>query len=64
MQDKVGAATTLTLNAAYSYHIYLDKGMLGLGARFGVYNVKFDASDLSTSPLPSLMDIIRSLMRL
>lgn len=50
MQDKVGAATTLTLNAAYSYHIYLDKGLLGLGARFGVYNVKFDASDLSTSP--------------
>lgn len=50
VQDKAGAVTALNLAASYSYHIYLDKGILGLGARFGVYNVKFEAGDLHTSP--------------
>ncbi len=55
VQDKVGPVTALCLGGEYSFHIYLDKGMLGLGARFGAYNVKFGTSDLYTSPadLPS-----------
>lgn len=55
VQDKVGPVTALCLAADYSFHIYLDRGLLGLGARFGAYNVKFSASDLHTSPtdLPS-----------
>lgn len=50
VQDKTGPVTALNLAASYSYHIYLDKGILGLGARFGVYNVKFESGDLHTSP--------------
>lgn len=50
LQDKIGPATNLSLSASYSYHLYLDKGLLGLGLRLGAYNVKFDASSLSTSP--------------
>lgn len=50
MQDKVGPVKVINLYAAYSYHIYLDKGILGLGASFGALNVKLDASDLSTAP--------------
>ena len=50
LQDKYGPVTALNLTAAYSYHIYLDKALLGLGARFGVYNVDFSTSDLYTSP--------------
>lgn len=50
VQDKIGAMTNLQMSAAYSFHIYLDKGLLGLGTRFGAYNVKFDASDLHTAP--------------
>ncbi len=50
VQDKSGPMTNLNLSAAYSFHIYLDKALLGLGARFGAYNVKFEASDLYTSP--------------
>lgn len=55
MQDKVGPVKAINLSAAYSYHIYLDKGILGLGASFGAYNVKFTASDLQTST-PDLPD--------
>lgn len=50
MQDKVGPVKAINLSAAYSYHIYLDKGILGLGASFGAFNVKLTASDLSTAP--------------
>lgn len=50
VQDKVGALTNLNLTASYSYHIYLDKAVLGLGAKFGVYNVKFEGGGLRTSP--------------
>ena len=49
-QDRSGLFTILDIAANYSYHIYLDKGILGLGARFGMHNVKFDSSDLSTAP--------------
>ncbi len=49
-QDKVGALTNLNLAASYSFHIYLDKAVLGLGAKFGVYNVKFETGGLRTSP--------------
>lgn len=55
IQDKVGPVKAINLSAAYSYHIYLDKGILGLGASFGAYNVKFSASDLKTST-PDLPD--------
>lgn len=50
MQDKVGPVKAINLSAAYSYHIYLAKGILGLGASFGAYNVKVSASDLTTAP--------------
>ncbi len=50
LQDKEGSAfKKLNLFAAYSYHIYLDKGLLGIGARFGVFNVETEVSSLSTS---------------
>lgn len=48
-QDKAGPASTLDIDAAYAFHIYLAKGLLGIGARFGVRNVKFDAADLTTT---------------
>ncbi len=48
LQDKSGVVTTLNLFGTYSYHIYLDKGILGIGTRLGVYNIKFEGSDLST----------------
>lgn len=48
-QDKIGASTTLDIDAAYAFHIYLAKGLLGIGARLGVRNVKFDVADLRTS---------------
>ena len=50
LQDKVGPVTALQLSASYCYHIYLDKGLLGLGLRLGAYNAKFETSDLYTSP--------------
>lgn len=50
VQDKTGAMTNINLAAAYSFHIYLDKGILGLGARFGAVNAKFSASSLHTAP--------------
>lgn len=49
MHDKIGVFTNLNLTADYSYHIELDKGVLGLGLRAGVLNVAFDASSLKTS---------------
>ncbi len=50
LQDKAGAMTNINLAAAYSFHIYLDKGILALGVRFGAVNAKFSASDLHTAP--------------
>lgn len=47
--DAEGALTTMNIAADYSYHIELDKGMLGLGLRAGVLNTAFNASDLSTT---------------
>ena len=49
IQDQSGGVTTLDLGANYSYHIYLGKGLLGLGARLGVRNVKLEGSDLKTT---------------
>ncbi|MDO4461424.1 MAG: PorP/SprF family type IX secretion system membrane protein [Bacteroidia bacterium] len=48
--DKVGALTTMNIAADYSYHIELDKGLLGLGLRVGVLNTAFKPSELSTAP--------------
>lgn len=50
MQDKVGPVTALNMGASYSFHIYLDKALLGIGAKFGVHNIKFSTADLHTSP--------------
>lgn len=47
--DQIGAYTNMFINANYSYHIELDKGLLGLGMRVGAINVAFDASDLKTT---------------
>ena len=47
--DAIGPYTTMNINANYCYHIELDKGLLGIGARFGAVNVAFDAADLSAA---------------
>lgn len=47
--DKVGAFTTMNINANYSYHIELANGLLGLGARLGAINVAFNPSELNPS---------------
>lgn len=44
--DQIGVFTNMLINANYSYHIELDKGLLGLGARVGVVNVAFNPSEL------------------
>ncbi len=46
--DVEGALTTMNIAADYSYHIELDKGLLGLGLRVGVLNTAFKPSELST----------------
>lgn len=48
-QDIDGPLTTMNINANYSYHIDLSKGLLGLGVRLGVLNVAFKLSDLHPS---------------
>lgn len=45
--DQIGEFTDMSICANYSYHIELDKGLLGIGARVGALNVAFDASNLS-----------------
>lgn len=47
--DVGGALTTMNIAADYSFHIELDKGLLGLGLRVGVLNAAFKVSDLSTT---------------
>ncbi len=47
--DVEGALTTMNIAADYSYHIELNKGLLGLGLRVGVLNAAFKVSELSTS---------------
>lgn len=47
--DVVGPLTFMNINANYSYHIDLNKGLLGLGVRVGVMNVAFKVSDLHPS---------------
>ena len=47
--DTDGPLTTMNINASYSYHIDLSKGLLGLGLRVGVMNVAFKLSDLKPS---------------
>ena len=47
--DKVGPLTTMNIHGDYSFHIELDKGLLGLGVRLGAINVAFKTSDLSPS---------------
>lgn len=48
-RDQVGPFTTMNINADYSYHIELGKGMLGLGMRLAAINVAFKTSNLSPS---------------
>ena len=55
LQDKVGPQTVLDMGANYSYHIYLNDGILGLGLRAGARNVKYEAGELTTA-VPGMTD--------
>ncbi len=47
--DQIGPYTSININANYSYHIELNKGQLGIGARVGAQNIEMSFSDLSPS---------------
>ncbi len=47
--DKIGPYTSININANYSFHIELDKGQLGVGARVGAQNIAVSPSELSPS---------------
>lgn len=49
IHDQIGIFTTMYLNANYSYHIELEKGLLGLGLKVGLVNVKLSPSGLTTA---------------
>ena len=46
VHDKTGTFTNMLIDVNYSYHIELDKGLLGLGMRAGIVNTAFTTSDL------------------
>ncbi len=47
--DQIGPLTNMNINANYSFHVELDKGLLGIGARIGALNISMKTSDLFTS---------------
>ncbi len=47
--DVIGPLSTINLHVNYSFHVELDKGLLGIGARIGAQNISYSTSDLSPS---------------
>lgn len=44
--DVIGKFTTMNINANYSYHVELNKGLLGIGMRLGAINMAYNPSQL------------------
>ena len=48
VSDKIGFNKDFHANLAYSYHVVIGEGLLGIGAGFGLIQKAFDAQELSS----------------